>query len=43
MPMSLAKSPRMLFKVDWLDTVDGIECKTLAAITLGAVAGVVGK
>src|SRR6516162_8570659 len=34
MPMSLTKSPRMLFKIDWLDSVDGIECKTLAAITL---------
>ena len=32
--MSLTKSPRMLFKIDWLDSVDGIECKTLAAITL---------
>jgi Zn-dependent peptidase ImmA (M78 family) len=32
--MSIAKSARILFKLDWKDTVDGIECKTLASITL---------
>ena len=32
--MSIAKSPRMLFKIDWRDSIDGVECKTLAAITL---------
>ena len=32
--MSLAKSPQMFFKVDWKDAVDGVECKTLASISL---------
>jgi IrrE N-terminal-like domain len=32
--MTLAKRPRLHFKIDWLDAVDGVECKTLAFITL---------
>src|SRR5437879_6050435 len=32
--MTLAETPRMLFKIDWIDAVDAIECKTLASITL---------
>ena len=32
--MIIAKSPRMLFKIDWRASIDGVECKTLASITL---------
>ncbi len=32
--MSLAKPSRLQFKIDWRDTNDGVECKTLASILL---------
>jgi Zn-dependent peptidase ImmA (M78 family) len=32
--MSIAKSPEMFFKLDWKDAVGGVECKTLASISL---------
>jgi Zn-dependent peptidase ImmA (M78 family) len=32
--MPVARTPRMQFEIDWRDTVDGIECKTVASITL---------